>query len=168
MTFWRLLHVPINVYVIEEVLTSVQVDVFIIYTNDYVVTFLSFRLSDEVGLMLTFILALLVKVNEVFGGAASAGPVSLCSASIAFALLFPAMVTSFLLGSDFTLGLPFSLALEKGTSFPLPLPLPTAPFPVARTLGNVSMCFRHRHSYGNSGSGRVITHEHLILLFSNR
>jgi hypothetical protein len=70
MIFWRLLQVPIKIYVIEKVLTSVQVDVFIICASDYVVALLSFRLSDEVGLMLTFILALLVKVNEVFGGAA--------------------------------------------------------------------------------------------------
>jgi hypothetical protein len=64
MTFWRLLQVPINIYVIEKVLTSVQVDVFIICANDYVVALLSFRLSDEVGLMLTFILALLVKLTR--------------------------------------------------------------------------------------------------------
>jgi hypothetical protein len=44
-------------------------DVFIICVDDYVITLLSFRLSDEVELMLTFplILALLVEVNEVFG-----------------------------------------------------------------------------------------------------
>jgi hypothetical protein len=59
MVFWRLLQVPKNIHVIEKVsLTSVHVDIFIICANDYVVVLLSFRLSDEVGLMLTFPLIL--------------------------------------------------------------------------------------------------------------
>jgi hypothetical protein len=115
MIFWRLLHVPKNIHVIEKVfLTFVHMDVFIICVNDYVITLLRFRLSVEVGLMLTFplILALLVEVNELYGGAASTGPMSPCSASIAFALLFPTMITSFLLGFGSTLGLPFPFAFE--------------------------------------------------------
>jgi hypothetical protein len=115
MIFWRLLQVPKNIHVIDKVfLTSVYMDVFIICVDDYVITLLSFRLSDEVGLMLTFplILALLVEVNEMFGGAAFAGPMSPCSAYIAFALLFPTMITSFLLGFGSTLGLPSPLAFE--------------------------------------------------------
>jgi hypothetical protein len=129
---------------------------------------LSFRLSDEVGLILTFplILALLVKLNEVFRGAASAGPMSLCFASIALALLFPTMITSFLLRFESTLGLYFPLAFEQGTSFPLPFPLSSAPFPVARPLNNGSMSFRH--NYRTSRQGRMVAHEHLILLFNNR
>jgi hypothetical protein len=86
MVFWRLLQVPKNIHVIEKVfLTSVHMDVFIICIDDYVIMLLSFRLSDEVGLMLTFplILALLVEVNEVFGGAAFARPMSPRSVSIA-------------------------------------------------------------------------------------
>jgi hypothetical protein len=109
-------------------------DVFIICVDDYVITLLSFRLSDEVGLMLAFplILALLVKVNKVFGGAASVGPMSLCSASIVFALLFPTMITSFLLRFGPTLGLPFSLAF--------------------------------RNSYRASRPGRMVAHELRVLL----
>jgi hypothetical protein len=142
------LYVPKNTNVIKKVfLTSILMDVVIICVNDYVVTLLSFRLSDEVGLMLTspLILALLVKVNEVFGGVASAGLMSLCSASIAFALLFPTMITSLLLGFESTLGLSFSLAFEQGTPFPLPLSLSTTPLVVVRPLSNISMCFRRSY-----------------------
>jgi hypothetical protein len=76
------------------------------------------------------------------------------------------MITSFLLGFGSTLGLPFPFAFEQGTSFPLLFPLSPAPFPVARPLSNGSMCFRHNHS--TSGPGRMVAHEHLILLFGNR
>jgi hypothetical protein len=37
------------------------------------------------------------------------------------------------------------------------------PTAVARTLSNIGMCFRH--DQGTSGSGRMVVHENLILLF---
>jgi hypothetical protein len=143
MTPWKLLHVSKYIKVIKKVvLTLIHSDVSTC-TDDPVVVLLrpSFRLSEEVGLMLTFILvfALLVKVNEVFGGAAITGPMPLCSTSIAIALLFPTVVTSFLLGVEPTFGLSLSFDLEHGTPLPLPLSLSTAPLAVARTLSNISI-----------------------------
>jgi hypothetical protein len=68
--FWRLLQVPKNIKVIKKVFpTSDLTEVLIICVDNYTIALLRFRLSDEVGLMLTFpfIFSLLVKVNEVFG-----------------------------------------------------------------------------------------------------
>ena len=82
MIFWRLLQAPkyINV-IMKVVLTFAYLDVSTTCADIHVVALLrlSFRLSDEVGLRLTFpfVLALLVKVNKVFGGAAITGPMSL-------------------------------------------------------------------------------------------
>ena len=116
--------------------------------------------------MLTFpFLALLVKVNQVPGGAALTGPMSLCLASVAFTLLFPTMVTFFLLGFALPLGFPFHLPLNMTPLFPFQFPFHGL-FYVARTLNNVVMCFRHSH--GASGPDRMIVHKNLILLFSDR
>jgi hypothetical protein len=67
------------------------------------------------------------------------------------------MITTFLLGFESTHGLPFSLAVEQGTSFSLP-------FLVERILSN--MCFKHSNNRTRRLS-RMIAHEHLILLFSD-
>jgi len=129
---------------------------------------LSFRLNEKVGLMLNIflVLDLLVKVNEVFGGAAIMGPMPLCSASTTIALLFPTVVICFLLGVEPTFGLSLSFDLDHGTPLPLPLSLSTAPLAVARTLSNIIMCFRH--NYGTSRPGKMIVYENLILLLGNR
>jgi hypothetical protein len=65
MIFWRSLQVPEYIKVIKKVvLIFVHLDVFTICVDIHIVTLLSFWLSGEVGLMLTFpFLALLVKVN---------------------------------------------------------------------------------------------------------
>ena len=168
MIFWRLLQVPKYVYVIKKVvLIFAHSDVSTACVNIHVVALLSFWLSGEVGLMLTFsFLALLVKVNQVPGGAAFMGPMFLCLASVAFTLLLPAMVTFILLGFDSTLGLSLSFAFENGTSVPLPFSFSTALFVVARALSNIGVCFRHSH--GISRPDRMIVHKNLILLFSDR
>jgi len=143
MTLWRLLKVSKYIKVVKKVILTLVHSDASTCTDDPVVVLLrlSFRLGEEVGLMLTFTLvfAWLVKVNEVFGGAAITGPMPLCSASIAIVLLFPTVVTSFLLGVKPTFGLSLSFDLEHGTPLPLPLSLSTAPLAVARTLSNISM-----------------------------
>jgi hypothetical protein len=150
MIFWGLLQVPKNIIVIKEVIVIVvHLDVFAFpfCVNNLVIALfrLGFRHSGEVRLMLTFtfVLASLVKVNQVLGGAAGAGPMSLCPASKAITLLFPIWFTFFLIGFSFALGLSLSFAFEHGTSFLLPFPAPTASLAVARTLSNISVCFRH-------------------------
>ena len=97
MIFWRSLQVPKYIKVIKKVvLIFVHLDIFTVRVDIHIVTLVSFWLSDEVGLVLTFpFLALLVKVNQVPRGAALTGPMSLCLASVAFTLLFPTMVTFF-------------------------------------------------------------------------
>ena len=97
MIFWRSLQVPKYIKVIEKaVLIFIHLDVFTVRVDIHIVTLLSFWLSGEVGHMLTFpFLALLVKVNQVSGGAALTEPMSLCPASVTFTLLFPTMVTFF-------------------------------------------------------------------------
>jgi len=78
MVLWRLLQVPKYVDVIKKVvLIFTHSDISTAGVNIHVVALLSFWLSGEVGLMLTFsFLALLVKVNQVPGGAAFTGPIS--------------------------------------------------------------------------------------------
>ena len=78
MVLWRLLQVPKYVDVIKKVvLIFAHSDVSTACVNIHVVALLSFWLSGEVGLMLTFsFLALLVKVNQVPGGEAFTGPIS--------------------------------------------------------------------------------------------
>ena len=168
MIFWRSLQVPKYIKVIKKaVLIFIHLDIFTVRVDIHIVTLLSFWLSDEVGLMLTFpFLALLVKVNQVPGGAALTGPMSLCLASVAFTLLFPTMITSFLLWFGSTFGLSLSFAFKHGTSFPLPLSLSTGSFMVARTLSNVGVCFRHSHGAG--GPDRMIVNKNLTQLFSDR
>ena len=65
MILWRSLQVPKYIKVIKKVvLIFVHLDIFTVRVDIHIVTLLSFWLSDEVGLMLTFpFLALLVKVN---------------------------------------------------------------------------------------------------------
>jgi hypothetical protein len=76
MTLWRLLQVSIYIKVTSKKVgfTFVYLDVTTICANRYVAALLrlSFRLSGEVRLMLTFtfVFVLLVKVNKVFGGVA--------------------------------------------------------------------------------------------------
>jgi len=138
MSLWRFVQVSKYIKIIKKViLTLVHLDACTC-TDDPVIAFLrlSFRLSEEVGLMLTFsfVLALLVKVNKVLGGAATMRLMPLCSASIAIALLFPTVVTSFLLRVEPILGLSLSFDHEHGIPLPLPLSLSTAPLVVVSTF----------------------------------
>ena len=69
---------PNTLNVIKKVvLIFAHLDVSTACVNIHVIALLRFWLRGEVGLMLTFsFLALLVKVNQVPGGAAFTGPIS--------------------------------------------------------------------------------------------